>query len=307
MNSGELGRFLRTRREAVQPADVGLSTGARRRTPGLRRSEVALLADISVDYYERLEQARAGRPSVRLLTVLATVLKLDDAEGNYLHNLAGYPASAAPDTEDRVEPELRFLLDSLIHTPAHVVDDLSNVLAQNRLSVMLFGPWAQQTGRRVNAIWRWFTEPEARTQSFLEDDPAVGRQYAAILRSAWAARGHDRVSSDLVTDLLASSAEFQHLWEDMDVGHIQSTHKELVHQRHGRFEVSCDTIRSATTTRSLLVMRPLAGTGTARRFEALSASAADHAGAGSPTARQVSPSTEERPADLRRMNRPSSI
>lgn len=269
MDRGELGRFLRTRREALLPADVGLATSGRRRTPGLRRAEVAFMAEISVEYYERLEQGRVGRPSEKLLTAIAEALRLDLDERNYVYNLAGYSASARSGADDEVEPALLFLLDSLTNVPGHVVDNLGTVLAQNDLSVVLFGPWAGLPGRRANGVWRWFTEPEARARNFLEDDPATGRQYVAILRAASAALGHDRAAHDLIADLNAVSAEFARYWAETEVAPIRSTDKLLVHPEYGGFAVHCDATVSSTTGQQLLVMRPQAGTGTAERFALL--------------------------------------
>ena len=96
MDSQELGAFLRSRRERIRPADIGLPTGRRRRTPGLRRDEVAQLAFISTEYYTRLEQARAPHPSREVLQGLSRALRLSDAETAYLHRLAGMEPAAAP-------------------------------------------------------------------------------------------------------------------------------------------------------------------------------------------------------------------
>lgn len=271
MNHSELGIFLRTRREALRPADVGLATGGRRRTPGLRRTEVALLADISVDYYERLEQARAGHPSDALLASLARALRLSLDERDYLYALAGRPPPAQFATDGYVEPGVLFLLDSLVNVPAHVVDGMLNIVAQNALSVALFGPWAQQKGRQANAVWRWFSDPAKRVEGFLEDDPATGRQYVAGLRAVAALRGHDAVVQELVSDLGTASAEFTEYWNEMAVEPIRSTDKTLFHPRFGRFDVHCDAVFSAVSGHRLIVLRPQASTGTAERFKSIGA------------------------------------
>ncbi|WBB62027.1 helix-turn-helix transcriptional regulator [Streptomyces sp. WMMC500] len=268
MNHHELGNFLRARRDALRPTDVGLAPGGPRRTPGLRRSEVALLANVSVDYYERLEQGRAGHPSRRLLDALARALRLSADERNYLHVLAGYPPPARFSVTPQVEQGMLFLLDSLTNAPAHVINDLTTVLAQNALSVRLLGPWAQQTGRQANLIWRWFTQPAARSRDFLEDDEETGRAFVADLRMASAARGCDRVSGELIADLKAASAEFSSLWGEMGVEPIRSVDKTLVHDELGRLDVCC-TVLSATASRRLIVFRPQPGTATAERFASL--------------------------------------
>src|SRR5215470_4307106 len=118
MNHGELGRFLRSRREALKPSDVGLVPGGRRRTPGLRRSEVALLADVSVDYYERLERSSTTHPSETVLDSLARALRLSMDERDHLYRLAGYTPSTTAATGGYVDPAMMFLLDSLDRVPA---------------------------------------------------------------------------------------------------------------------------------------------------------------------------------------------
>ncbi|MDQ1033991.1 transcriptional regulator with XRE-family HTH domain [Streptomyces sp. V3I8] len=269
MDHAELGRFLRTRREALLPSDVGLTPGDRRRTPGLRRAEVALLADVSVDYYERLEQSRGANPSEVMLAGLARALRLTSDERDYLYRLAGHAPPAGPVAGPCVEPGLRFLLDSLTTVPAHIVDDLAGLVAQNELSTALFGPWTQRPGRQANAVWRWFTEPDTRMRDFGETDEATGRAYVAGLRAAAAARGHDVVVRGLITDLSARSAEFAAYWEKMEVEPNRSTTKTLHHPQAGALDVHCEVVVSATNSHRLIVLRPEPGSGTAERFEAL--------------------------------------
>ncbi|MFC9285252.1 helix-turn-helix domain-containing protein [Streptomyces sp. NPDC057052] len=271
MDRTELGRFLRTRREALRPSDVGLIPGNRRRTPGLRRAEVALLADISVDYYERLEQNRGANASEALLADLARALRLTLDERDYLYRLAGHAPPAEAATGRYAEPGMMFLLDSLTTVPAHIVDDLTTLLAQNELSTALFGPWTQRPGRQANAAWRWFTEPEARTRDFLETDEATGRAYVAGLRAAAAARGHDHTVRKLITDLSARSPEFARYWEKMEVEPNKSTAKTLHHPQAGALDVHCDIVLSATSGHRLIVLRPQPGSGTTELFQSLQA------------------------------------
>ncbi|MFI2218379.1 helix-turn-helix domain-containing protein [Rhodococcus sp. NPDC019627] len=139
MDRTELADFLRRRREQLVPADVGLPPGVRRRTPGLRRDEVALLAGMSTDYYTRLEQARGPHPSTSVLASLARALRLNDDQRDHLYLLSGQvpPLRAAGDKH--VGPGLLHLLDKLDDTPACVISDLGEVLMQNRMHVALFG------------------------------------------------------------------------------------------------------------------------------------------------------------------------
>ncbi|MGW7003813.1 helix-turn-helix domain-containing protein, partial [Streptomyces sp. NPDC054933] len=123
MDKVELAHFLRRRRELLQPTDVGVPPGARRRTPGLRRYEVAQLAGMSPDYYIRLEQGRGPQPSAQMLTALARALRLSIDERDHLFHLAGHHAPPAFGADDHVSPGLLRLLDALTELPAQVVSD----------------------------------------------------------------------------------------------------------------------------------------------------------------------------------------
>ena len=139
LNRAELATFLRTRRNRLRPADVGLPGAGRRRTPGLRRQEVAQLAGISVDYYIRLEQARGPHPSRQVLTAIARALMLTADEREYLFRIAGENPPPAPGPSREITPGIRNLLDSLPETPAYVVDAKYDVLAWNTLATHFIG------------------------------------------------------------------------------------------------------------------------------------------------------------------------
>jgi transcriptional regulator with XRE-family HTH domain len=269
VSSTELGRFLRARRQALQPADVGFAPGLRRRTPGLRRTEIALLADVSVDYYTRLEQARDTSPSESILAGLARALRLSTDEREYLYRIAGYPPPAPTDVSSYVEPAMMYLLDALTSVPAHVVDDLTTVLAQNPLSRALVGSWTDAGGRLANVTWRWFTDPRSRALNVPEEHEAIGRGYVADLRTTAARRGNDRVVEQLIGDLRAESAEFTRYWEDMQVAPLQSTRKLLDHPQAGRLDVQCDFVVSTTSRQRLVIFRPQPGSTTADQFDFL--------------------------------------
>ncbi|MGI5521554.1 helix-turn-helix transcriptional regulator [Micromonospora sp. CA-259024] len=265
----ELGDFLRARRQALRPADVGLVSGGRRRTPGLRREEVALLANLSVDYYERLEQSRAVKPSEALLGSLARALRLSIDERDYLYHLAGYSAPTTTTVSGYVDPAMMFLLDALTTVPAHVIDGRTTILAQNTLSRALLGSWTDGDARRANVTWRWFTNPESRVLNVPEEHEAIGRGYVADLRAAAVRGGHDPVSDQLIADLTAASTEFVQYWSDMQVSPLQTTRKILVHPQAGRLDVQCDVVLSTTTGQRLVIFRPQPGTATADSFDFL--------------------------------------
>ncbi|MEV6373345.1 helix-turn-helix transcriptional regulator [Micromonospora musae] len=265
----ELGDFLRARREALRPADVGLPPGGRRRTPGLRREEVALLANLSVDYYERLEQSRSANPSEALLGSLARALRLSVDERDYLYRLAGHPPPTTAIVSGYVDPAMMFLLDALTTVPAHIIDDRTSILAQNTLSRALLGSWTEGDARSANVTWRWFTTPQSRALNAPEEHEAIGRGYVADLRAAAARPGDDAVTEQLIADLTSASDEFARYWSEMRVAELRSTRKILIHPRAGRLDVQCDVVLSASVGQRLVVFRPQPGTDTADRFDFL--------------------------------------
>ncbi|MGQ0572643.1 MAG: helix-turn-helix transcriptional regulator [Pseudonocardia sp.] len=167
---GELGAFLRSRREAVRPADVGLPDGPRRRTPGLRRSELATLAGVSVDYLIRLEQGRDTRPSVQVLAALAEALRLTDADVDYLHQLAVVSGGtelmcphSRPLPARAVRPTLRAVLDQLDPAPAYVLNHLTDLLAWNDGYDRLARPLGVLDTEHPNLLWFTLADERART------------------------------------------------------------------------------------------------------------------------------------------------
>ncbi|HEV2778342.1 MAG TPA: helix-turn-helix transcriptional regulator [Actinophytocola sp.] len=183
MSDNELGAYLRDRREAVTPADLGLPVGARRRTPGLRRSELATLAGISVEYLTRLEQGRDRHPSAQVLGALADALRLSADERMHLRLLAkagtGHicPASAPARS---VRPTVLAMLERLEPTPAIVLNRLADVLAHTTGYALLAGPVGVLDGERPNLARFLFTDARARTA--FPDWERVATDEAANLR-----------------------------------------------------------------------------------------------------------------------------
>ncbi|MFI6168911.1 helix-turn-helix domain-containing protein [Nocardia sp. NPDC051052] len=167
MSDNELGLFLRTRREAVTPAQVGLAAGARRRTPGLRRSELAMLADVSVEYITRLEQGRDRRPSPPVLSALADALRLTASERVHLHRLTksadvGFHCLGGAQPPRDVRPTVRAILDRLEPAPAVVVNRLTEVLAYTDGYQRLMAPFGLLDSTQANLARFVFTDPRAR-------------------------------------------------------------------------------------------------------------------------------------------------
>ncbi|GIG64310.1 helix-turn-helix transcriptional regulator [Phytomonospora endophytica] len=254
MDRGQLADFLRRRREGLAPADVGLPTGTRRRTPGLRREEVAALAGMSADYYGRLEQGRSPQPSTQLLTALARALRLGDDERDHLHLLAGHRPPAGAPTGDRVRPGLLFLLDRLADTPAQIVSDLGDVLAQNALARDLLGGVCTVSEHGRNVVWRWFTDPAAREAYAPGEHARQARLHVADLRAAVGRRGgKDAEAARLVARLLEASGEFARLWELHEVGVLRGNRMRVRHPAVGEIELDCEVLVSPEADQRLFV------------------------------------------------------
>lgn len=254
MDRSAFASFLRARRGALRPGDVGLSPGARRRVEGLRREEVAHLASMSVDYYSRLERGQGGQPSPAMLTVLARVLHLTLDERDHLYRLAGHNAPDRTSGDVHVAPGLQRVLDRLEDTPALILSDLAETLAQNRLAAALFGDSSGFTGLARSGIARWFLHPETERLVYLEEDRArQGRALVAALRAAIGRRGPSSSASKLANELLKRSAEFAELWELQEVGTRYEDHKVLVHAEIGPIDFDCQALLTEDQSQTLLV------------------------------------------------------
>ncbi|MDF2492647.1 MAG: transcriptional regulator [Microbacterium sp.] len=160
MDRDQLAQFLRRRREALRPEDVGLTRGPRRRTPGLRREEVAQLAGMSTDYLNRLEQARGPQPSDQMLSALARALHLSRTEHDHLFRLAGHAAPDHPVLTDHVSPGMLRILDRLQDTPAQVVSELGETLVQTGPARALLGDASILTVIEKHPQTKRFHHPE---------------------------------------------------------------------------------------------------------------------------------------------------
>lgn len=240
---GELGEFLRSRRGRLAPGDMELPEGTtrRRRVPGLRRDEVARLAEISVDYYIELEQGRGGRPSAQIVDRLATALLLDPGERAYALQLAGYhiPPAAGGAT---VLPGLLALLD----TPAMITTDLHETVAQNPQAAALLG--VRGGG---SFIERWFTAPSVRRIYPSDDHDLHSQALAADLRVAAARRRGDPAAEGIVARLLAASAEFRTLWAAYVVSVPRQETSRIMHPEFGLVEVRFNVLHPAGSDRRL--------------------------------------------------------
>ncbi|MFI6279831.1 helix-turn-helix transcriptional regulator [Streptomyces sp. NPDC050988] len=256
MEREQLADFLRRRREAIRPAEVGIADGPRRRTTGLRREEVAALAGMSVDYVVRLEQGRSSQPSVQLLGALARALRLSDDERDHLFHLAGHRPPPADGVARQARAGLIRMLDLLGDTPALVLSDLGEVLAQNRAALLLMGDHTGLSGDRRYIAYRWFTDPVARAVTPPEEQERHARQLVADLRAAAGRRSGDSTVAGLVDRLQAASADFRRLWAEHEVAVRRADRKTLLHPRVGRLLMDCETLVTPDQGQQLLVLTP---------------------------------------------------
>jgi len=254
MDRTALADFLRHRREELRPEDVGLPAGARRRTRGLRREEVAALAAMSTDYYTRLEQQRGPQPSEQMLTALARALRLTGDERDYLFGVAGHNAPAPVTAAAHVAPALLRVLDRLSDTPALILSNLGETLVQNRMAEALFGDKSKYTGLARSEIYRWFTDPGERLRYPEDDRDRQSRAQVANLRAAYGSMGPRSRAGELVRALTKASPEFAALWERHEVARRFEDHKVLLHPELGAIEVDCQVLFTEDQSQALLVL-----------------------------------------------------
>ncbi len=258
MDRDALADFLRRRRESIRPADVGLPAGARRRTTGLRREEVAQLTGMSVDYYSRLEQARSTQPSPQMLRALARSLRLTEDETEHLYRLAGHAVPDRTGVPLSVRPALLFVLDQLRDAAAFVCTDTYVLLAQNELARLLMGDLVTGlTGYQASFAWRWFTDPHSREQVPEPECDIHSQVTVADLRAAWARRREDADMRELVDNLLHSSAEFAELWARHEVA-VRRAQRKTFMTRVGAITLDCEVL-DTNDNQQLVVLTPPAG------------------------------------------------
>jgi transcriptional regulator with XRE-family HTH domain len=265
----ELADFLRRCRVRLTPADVGLTGGARRRTPGLRREEIAQLAGMSVDYYARLEQTRGSRPSRQMLAALARALRLTADERDHLFHLGGEEPPRESTGSTHVRPGLLLILDRLHDTPAQVLNDIGDVLAQNTMAAALHGDISARPPAMRNIIRRMFLDPESADTIPPEDFERLARGHVAQLRAVLGARPQDPRPAALVAELRAASPLFARLWEDHEVAVRRSDVKRFRHPVVGELELDCEVMLSPGHDQRLVVFTARPGTESYERLQLL--------------------------------------
>ncbi|UNO40639.1 helix-turn-helix transcriptional regulator [Streptomyces sp. MST-110588] len=260
----EIREFLRSRRSRLTPADVGMPAGGGRRTPGLRREEVAVLAGVGVSWYTWLEQGREINVSAEVLDAVARVLRLDPAEREHLYLLAGLNPPRTPPADRRVPPELQRVIDGWLPRPAYVIDRHWNLVAFNRAAHVVCG-----FGRDDhNCLVTFFTSARNRISVTEWEDAA--RAIVGQFRADAARYPDDPWFGRLAGDLCAASPEFADIWARHDIGSAAQGVKPLRHPEAGEliFEYATLALPDLPGHR-LLLYTPVPDSGTEERMAAL--------------------------------------
>ncbi len=239
MNQHSLGEFLKSRRARLDPASFGFATG-RRRTPGLRREEVAQRASISPTWYTWLEQGRGGAPSAEVLDRIASALRLTDAEREHVYMLGlGRPPEVKYRSGDSISPRLQGVLDALPYSPALIRTPTWDVVAWNHAATVLLTDYAQVPPRERNILRFIFSN--SRVRAAQEDWSSVARFVVASLRADAIRAGAEAEVAQLAAELSASSPEFAALWRSNDVASEGDGSKRLKHPELGPLELEFST------------------------------------------------------------------
>ena len=266
----ELAQFLRTRRERVSPQQVGLPPGTRRRTPGLRREELALLAGVGATWYTWLEQGRAITVSGQVLESLARVLQLDADERTHLFILARQqlPADPLPLTQT-IDPALQLILDTMGIYPALVLSPRWDIIAWNQAACRMFADFSTMTSRERHLLWFLFIDPRHRAMAV--DWEREAQRFLALFRASTQRYVGEAWLTELVNDLKQVSPAFREWWSRYDVQGVQTEHKHLIHPLVGLLVLQAKTFQVADhPDLQMIVYTPVSGTGTAARLAVLS-------------------------------------
>ncbi|PWI04754.1 transcriptional regulator [Streptomyces sp. NWU339] len=265
----ELGDALRRWRARVPPSAVGLPAGRTRRTPGLRREELALLAGISAEYVVRLEQGRATSPSAQVLGALARALRLSKAERSHLFALAGQPEPADGRLRGRLTPGVQRLLDQMPGTPVGVYDAAWTLLAWNRLHAALMGDPSALASRERNLLWQHFTGPPGRVRHTPEQQARFETAVVSDLRAVRTRHPADTALHRLITDLRGTSPRFAALWDSHEVSRHTLHTKTVHHPEVGPLDLDCDILTDPGGDLHIVILTAAPGSDTASRLDLL--------------------------------------
>lgn len=266
MTETEFGAAVRRWRNRVGPDAAGLPSGSRRRTPGLRREELAQLAGISADYLTRLEQGRAASPSVQVVEALTRALGLTSDERAHLFRLAGYLPPGSGTVPAYLTPGVRRMLDRLGDVPVAVYDAAWTLITPNAAYDALMGDTSEWRGNERNGVWRNFTGLPSRVLHTPEEQVVFEETLVADLHLVAGRYPDDPALLRLIEDLRAASPRFAELWQRGDVEPQRGTTKIVDHPRAGRLTLDCDVLSVSGADLHLMVYTAEPGTPDADRL-----------------------------------------
>ncbi|MFF5110984.1 helix-turn-helix transcriptional regulator [Streptosporangium sp. NPDC000509] len=277
MDRAELAEVLRTARARVRPQDVGLPSGTRRQVPGLRREEVALLANLSVDYVVRLEQGRGPRPSRQVVTALAQALRLDDDDRDLVFRLAGHEPPQTGRVATVIRPSVFRLLDRMADLPVMVLSAKGDVLAWNPLAAALQGDMSAWPQRRRNLIWqRFLGSSRCQVAAGPGEDDAAARASVGTLRAAQARYPNDPELARMIAELRRGSPRFDELWREGRSSSWRTATKSIAHPLLGTVTLDCDTLLLPDSDQTVLVYSAEPGTPEATALDLLRVTGLQH-------------------------------
>ncbi|MCX5201302.1 helix-turn-helix transcriptional regulator [Streptomyces sp. NBC_00237] len=263
---GELREFLRSRRARISPAQAGLPDGgARRRTPGLRREEVAVLAGVGVSWYQWLEQGRDITVSPQVLDSVGRVLRLNSSERRHLYVLAGLnpPAPEVDPGDADMCGGLRRLIDAWMPYPAHIMDVYWNAVQYNDAAAAVLG---MRPDVVQNCLLSFFSDPVYRSRA--KDWEATASRVVAQFRSACSECPDDEGFREIVAEAKELSSEFAELWARRDIAPGGQTFKDLLHPLVGELNMESTQLRvPARPDLTIVLHTPRPSTGTAEKLE----------------------------------------
>jgi transcriptional regulator with XRE-family HTH domain len=248
----ELGAFLRARRQATDPVSAGFRPGSRRRTPGLRREELAQLAGLSVTWYTWIEQGRDITISRQVIEALARGLELSQPERTHLFTLAGLALPPRAPGPRLVDPLLSRLVEELYPRPAYVMNPWWDLLAYNDGYAEVLGGLDQRPEAERNILWLTFAE--SRGAELFVDWPGEARALVGQFRATLAQYPDDPRGPELRQSLEAASTTFRDLWQEQSVSGFTSSRKELNHPRYGRIDLDYLKLTDAHDAQQSLIV-----------------------------------------------------
>lgn len=259
----ELADFLKTRRAKILPSQVGLQDTMRRRTPGLRREEVAQLAGVGLTWYTWLEQGRDIHVSVQVIESLSRVLLLDKEERIHLYLLANQPLPVdIPQYHGTISPVLQHVLDRLVDCPSLITDQRWNVIGWNTEACLLFGEFSQMNSRERNIVWAMFTDEKYK--SLYEDWEFYAKVLVGKFRSSCGKYVEDAWLTQFIKELKEQSKFFEDLWSLHEIQTNSEIDKKLNHPMVGKLEFEvCNFELADNTALKMIVHTPKVGTDTA--------------------------------------------